>query len=253
MANRPIFIPFFTQDHLVKEINFEFKWNSGFAPVQKKKNIAALHESAKNFGFTPLLEVSSKSEILLGQRLSAFNLKIETEIGKISVESAFQGSKVFEKGGPYTDLYMKTPKEAKTDHRLKSSGKLVEFDFMGSKWPIIPKTSFYDWLYIKSLYPHRDYLKKLFKYKGFTDIEFNPKKSINCQARTCALLLSLIDLNLLEEAMKSKSKFIKIVSKDSLRKKHSEDLQQLNLIKQGATSLCASELGVRQKQTRIAL
>jgi len=234
MADRPVFIPLFARDPLVKEINFEFKWNPGFASVQKKKNIAALHESAKIYGSTPLLEVSSKSEILLGQRLSAFNLKIETEFGKITVESAFQGSKVFEKGGPYTDLYTKTPKEAKQDHRLKSSGKLVGFDFMGSKWPIIPKTSFYDWLYIKSLYPHRDYLKRLYKYKGFTDIEFNPKKSINCQARTCALLLSLMKLNLLEEAMKSQSEFIKIVSKDSLHKKHSEDLQQFKLFKQGA-------------------
>lgn len=241
MANRPIFIPLFAKDHLVKEINFEFKWNPGFAPIQKKKNIVALHESAKIHGFTPLLEVSSKSEILLGQRLSAFNLKIETEIGKISVESAFQGSKVFEKGGPYTDLYMKSPKEAKQDNRLKSSGKLVEFDFMGSKWSIIPKTSFYDWLYIKSLYPHREYLKKLFKYKGFTDIEFNPKKSINCQARTCALLLSLMKLNLLEESMQSESKFIEIVSKDSLRKKHSGDLQQLNLLKQGANPALHSD------------
>jgi len=229
MANRPVFIPLYRKNHLVKEISFEFKWNPGFAPIQKKKNIAALHEAAKHSGFSPLLEVSSKSENLLGQRLSAFSLQIETEIGKISIESAFQGSKVFKKGGPYTDIYMKNSREAKQDSRLKSSGNLIEFNFMGLKWPIVPKTSFYDWLYIKALYPHQEYLKRLYEYKGFTDIEFNPEKSINCQARSCALLLSLMKLNLLHNAMKSKDMFIKLVSKDSFQQKHSKDLQQENL------------------------
>jgi len=106
MASRPVFIPLSVADHLVKELSFEFKWNPGFAPVQKKKNVVALHNAAKEKGVFPLLEVSSKSEEILGQRLSAFSLKIETEIGPISIESAFQGSKVFERGGPYTDLYL---------------------------------------------------------------------------------------------------------------------------------------------------
>jgi hypothetical protein len=33
-------------------------------------------------------------------------------------------------------------------------------------------------------------LARLNKYVGFTDIEFNPSKSINCQARSCALFVS---------------------------------------------------------------
>jgi len=218
MANRPIFVPLYRSDHLVKEIYFDFKWNAGFESVQKKKNILALHESAYKAEYRPLLEVSTKSEDIIGQRLSAFNLKIKTEVGEISIESAFQGSKVFERGGPYRDIYKCNPVAAKQDTRLRNSGKIIAFDFMGMEWPNIPRTAFYDWLYIKALYPHRDYLKRLFQYKGFTDIEFNPKRSINCQARTCALLLSLMKLDLLDIAMSSQSEFIKIVTPDSLKK-----------------------------------
>jgi len=55
----------------------------------------------------------------------------------------------------------------------------------------------------------------LTKYDAFSDIEFNPKKSINCQARTCAILVSLINLDLLDKAMESPSNFNKIVYKQT--------------------------------------
>jgi Aldo/keto reductase family len=35
-------------------------------------------------------------------------------------------------------------------------------------------------------FTHREWLERLYRYAGFTDIEFNPSKSINCQARSCA-------------------------------------------------------------------
>jgi len=229
MAKRPVFIPLGEEEHLVREINFEFKWNPGFAPIQKKKNIAALHDEAKKKGLSPLLEISTKSEELLGQRLSAFSLEIETEIGKITLESAFQGSKIFEQGGPFNDIYRKTSREAKKDERIRTSGKLVGFNFFGKKWPLIPKTAFYDWLYLTALQPHQGYLRKLYNYRGFTDIEFNPKKSINCQARTCALLVSLMKLNVLDQALTSQEQFIDIIASDSLRQNHSKDIRQHKL------------------------
>lgn len=210
MAKRPVFIPLGKPDHLVGEVQIDFKWNPGFAPIQKKKNILALHESAKKQGIHPLLEVSTKSEDLLGQRLSAFSLKIKTDIGDISIEAAYQGSKVFERGGPYTDIYEKNSYEAKKDLRVKDSGRLIGFNFFSQDWPLVPKTAFYDWLYLTALQPHQEYLRKLSEYKGFTDIEFNPEKSINCQARTCALLVSLLRLNSLDEALKSQKDFIGI-------------------------------------------
>lgn len=221
MAKRPVFIPLYQPEHLVDEVQVDFKWNPGFAVVQKKKNVAALHELAKTKGLFPLLEVSTKSDEKLGQRLSAFSLKIDTTIGAISIEAAFQGSKVFELGGPYTDIYKKSSVDAKRDGRLKQSGKLIGFNYFGQEWPLIPKTAFYDWLFLSALQPHQNYLQRLFAYKGFTDIEFNPEKSINCQARTCALLLSLLKLGLLDEVLVSQESFIAFVAADSLKQPHS--------------------------------
>ncbi len=230
MASRPIFSAIGDPSHLVKEIPITFAWNPGFAPIQKKKNVIALHEAAEERGLFPLLEVSTKSEELLGQRLSAFNLKIRTEVGEISIESAYQGSKVFKAGGPYTDIYRMDSWSAKKDERLKTSGPLQGFDYFGQKWPLIPKTAFYDWLYLSALEPHQEFLKRLFQYKGFTDIEFNPEKSINCQARTCALLVSLLKLGALNNALRSQSDFIAMVASDSFNQAHSADLKQQVLL-----------------------
>jgi len=230
MANRPVFIAVGQSAHLVKEISIDFSWNPGFAPVQKKKNISALHQAAQKKGLAPLLEVSTKSEEKIGQRLSAFNLKVQTEVGEISIESAYQGSKVFRDGGPFRDIYQLDSRSAKQDERLKNSGPLVGFNYFGQSWPLIPKTAFYDWLYLSALEPHQEYLARLFEYSGFTDIEFNPEKSINCQARTCALLVSLLKLDSLSAAMRSQSDFIAMVASDSFNQSHSSDLKQRVLL-----------------------
>ncbi len=230
MASRPVFIAVGHPDHLVREVPVSFAWNPGFAPIQKKKNVAAMHEAARSNGLAPLLEVSTKSDEKIGQRLSAFNLKIETSIGRISVESAYQGSKVFERGGPYTDIYELDSRSAKRDERLKASGALVEFNFFGQRWPLVPKTAFYDWLYLSALEPHEEFLKQLFVYKGFSDIEFNPEKSLNCQARTCALLVSLIKLGALKDALRSQGDFIAMIASDSFKQAHSDGLRQRALL-----------------------
>jgi hypothetical protein len=212
MAERPIFVPAPESDELVKEFFFPLTWHSGFAPVQKEKNIKALHEAAAAAGFSPLLEVSSKSDNKRGRHLSAFYMKVKTSEGEIPLECAFQGSKVFDHGGPYTDLYGKDAAEAKTDPRLKESGQLQGFQFEGVLWPLEPRTAFYDWLYVNFLKEWRDWAQKLYTYKGFTDIEFNPYRSINCQARSCALFLSLMKRNLLDQAVNSPTDFIHILS-----------------------------------------
>jgi hypothetical protein len=214
MAERPVFIPVSGSQELVKEIFFSLTWNPGFAPVQKKKNVMALHEAAARSGWTSLLEISSKSEEKLGQHLSAFHLKVRTEnLDEIKLECAFQGSKVFEKGGPYTDLYLVDPKDAKRDPRLQESGRLTGFRFKDFSFALEPKTIFYDWLYVNAIYPHREWLERLYKYVGFTDIEFNPSKSINCQARSCALFVSLMKNNLLHQAVASPQVFTDLISR----------------------------------------
>ncbi|WP_151899696.1 DarT1-associated NADAR antitoxin family protein [Sulfurimonas hydrogeniphila] len=217
MAKRPIFVPTNDKNELFKEIEIDFKYYNGFAISQKSKCITSLHESAAKEGYENILEVSTKSSEKLGHRLSAFNLMLETDdYGTISIESAFQGSKVFENGGPYHDIYTKDSLNAKRDERIKTSGNLQCFKFEGVTWELEPKSAFYDWIYIKALLPHMEYIKEnLAQYDAFSDIEFNPKKSINCQARTCAILVSLIKMNLLNDAIKSPAEFNRIVYRNN--------------------------------------
>lgn len=215
MAERPIFVSMPDSTELVKEIFFQIHWHSGFARVQKEKNIQELHAAAALDGYRNLLEISTKSTSERGRHLSAFHMTAETkQYGTIKLELAFQGSKVFERGGPFTDLYRKGEKEigeAKRDPRLQESGALTGFRFEGFDFPLEPKTAFYDWLYISFLKNFWDWAPKLYAYGGFTDIEFNPHRSINCQARSCALFLSLMRRNLLIKAVESPQAFIDLL------------------------------------------
>jgi len=79
MATRPIFIPTPDKKTLYMEQNIEFRFYNGFSVTQKAKSIASLHDSACQEGYKRLLEVSTKSDEVLGHRLSAFNLMIETD------------------------------------------------------------------------------------------------------------------------------------------------------------------------------
>jgi len=214
-ANRPIFITSTIPQEFFKQVNIEFTFFSGFAKTQKTKNINSLHLNAKAQGYENILEVSTKSNnYRLGRQLSSFNLMVDFGNGKISLESAFQGSKVFEGKVQYSDIYKKDSMSAKKDIRLKSSGNIIGFYFNEVFWENEPKTAFYDYLYMKTLYDnYEDIIKELELYDIFTDIEFNPKKSLNCQARTCAMIVSLIKQDLFNEAIQSKENFIKIVYK----------------------------------------
>ena len=61
---------------------------------------------------------------------------------------------------------------------------------------------------------HPDLTEQISVYDAFTDIEFNPQKSINCQAEAAALYVSLKRQSLLKEALKSKEDFLNIVYKN---------------------------------------
>jgi len=212
MAKRPIFVPLLDGKRYVLERYVDFEWHAGFAKVQKQKSIRALHDMAlREYGVKNPLEISSKSEDPLGVALSSFNLKFTTKMGRtLTVEAAFQGSKVFSRGGPYLDIFAKSPVEAKRDDRLKNSGPLDHFSFFGSDWPLEPKTAFYDWLYINALLKNPALASDLTDRDGFTDIEFNPERSINCQARSAALYCALFHTDKLMYALESQENFISL-------------------------------------------
>lgn len=234
MAERPVFISRPEQEGFVEVKNVEFQWYPGFAITQKQKSITSLHEHVVNtHPSLNVLEISSKSLVQLGISLSAFNLMIRTKNNKeFSVETAFQASKVFEHGGPYLDLYEKSSRDAKKDPRIKDSGKLLYFQFFNRKWELQPKTLFYDWLYINALGMNKDLCEKLIEYDAFTDIEFNPEKSINCQANSAALYISLYKTDLLRAALSSVEKFKEIVNGQKAINEHKPNeekkIQQLS-------------------------
>lgn len=191
----------------------EFTWFPGFSIQQKQKSIQSFHdEIKKKYPQQKILEISTKSPNELGKSLSAFNLSIKTKSNIIfSVESAFQASKVFENGGPYNDILTMSSKEAKKDNRLRNSGDVIGFKYFDREFPTEPRTFFYNWLYINALAMDVDLRKKVMEYDTFTDIEFNPKKSINCQAEAIAIFVSLVKLEKLDSALKDDKSFEKIV------------------------------------------
>lgn len=195
MATRPIFIPLQGRaatseggyrGALVDRLDLSIKWHPGFAISQKQKNIMELHNAAEKQGVSPVLEVSTKSTEELGRRLSAFNLKIAVHGVEKSLESVYQSSKVFSISGQHEILMDVEPFKVKRAVRELGRGKIVAFRFEGKEYPTEPKNAFYDWLYIKAMAPYEDWLRRNLHYAGYSDIEFTPEKSINCQARAVA-------------------------------------------------------------------
>jgi Family of unknown function (DUF6977) len=191
VASRPVFIPNYEGALLVQERLFDFPWASGFAESQKKKNVAALHDAAKRAGIARVLEISTKSGEKVGRRLSAFSLKIEIDGVESPLESVYQGSKVFERCGPSPQIFDYEPRDAKRFMRELDCGHLIGFELEGQRYPLVPKNGFYDWLYIRALAKHVDWINENVSYDAYTDIEFNPEKQVNCQARAFAEFKSL--------------------------------------------------------------
>lgn len=214
MAKRPVYVVLENGDEFVEERFVEFEWFKGFSISQKQKSIKSLHkEFNKVEAYKNVLEISSKSEVEYGVLASAFNLPVKTIEGKkiCTLESLFQSCKKFEKGGPYKDILALDSLDAKKDKRLKNSGNLLYFEYKGEVWSLEPKTHFYDWIYINALNQNKDIVEKIIKYDAFTDIEFNPKKSVNNQARAAALFVSLYRRGMLNTVLNDKNYYLSIM------------------------------------------
>jgi len=193
-----------------------FIWHSGMALVNWQKSIEEMHRSIKEkYPKLEILEISTKSLQELGTKLSALNLTINTHGVKLSVENAYQGSKVFENAGPFQDLYQFANGSAKRDSRINNSGKVIGFKFFDQDWSKDPSSLFYDWLYIIALAENEELSSQVLKYDIFTDIAFNPVKSINTQARAAAIYVSLVRKGL-AGVWSNKDEFIKAYHVDEL-------------------------------------
>ncbi|RWK85292.1 MAG: hypothetical protein EOR52_27685 [Mesorhizobium sp.] len=233
MAQRPVFIPRHSGPLLVQTISVTFEWFAGLSVSQKQRSIESLHAAAQQLpGIENVLEVSSKSKERLGIALSAFNLILSSpeQPDRLSVECAFQGSKIFAEGGPYLDLYGMSSREAKMDDRLRTSGRLTGFRFLNIDWPLEPQTAFYDWLYMSALRRNSNLTKRLSDYSAFTDIEFNPDKSINCQAYAVALYVSLHKRGILEAVTSDKEAFLHFLRGRPISNAQQDETRQGSLL-----------------------
>ena len=207
MAKRYVYLPLSVAPfYEVKEI--EFKWEPGMSLSQKKKSSENLRESSANLlgkqNGDCFLECSRAGETVLGSKLSAFNLPYFLE-PNITVESAYQGSKVFKSKttGEVISLeylFNATSMEAKQDPHLQDYNlELIYFaDRQGNKYPANPRNIYYDYMYINSL---KNQLSKreqeeLTEYAGFTDIMLRwYGKVTSCQAMSVAIFVGLLMSN----------------------------------------------------------
>ena len=209
MASRPVFLVATEAEGFVREKPVEFHWYPGMSVTQKQRSISALHESVRStLQVSRILEISSKSADEVGRKFSAFTLQVPWGSNTRPLEVVFQASKVFAEGGPFTDLLEATPRDAKRDERLRFSGPLKCFEIQGESWPLDPPTVFYDWLYAKGLAALDPGVELLAGYDAFTDIEFNPDRSLNCQARAAAYCVGLQRANLFAESLNSPAQFL---------------------------------------------
>ena len=211
MAERPVFISA-EQRPFGRAQTVKFTWFAGLSKAQKQRSLASLHESfLRKFPDRRVLEISGKSTQPLGVALSAFNLKWRRPEGEFTVENLYQAGKVFSGGGPYTDLLTVSPRDAKRDERLKTSGRLTGFRMGEESFPLVPASLFYNWLYLNALHSQPALAAAVMEYDAFTDIEFNPNKSVSCQAQAAAIYVALAHQGLVEEALRSRQDFLRVV------------------------------------------
>ncbi|WP_460276964.1 DarT1-associated NADAR antitoxin family protein [Clostridium sp. CTA-5] len=189
-------------DREIESVDIEVDEVARASYKEKQNYVRILHKKFNDiYKNEKVLEISTKAPVDLGKKLSAFNLEYEIKNNKYFLECVFQSSKIFKTGGPYKDFLLMEPVEVKRDKRLRNSGELVGFRLEGIDYPLEPKTLFYDWIYVNTLYKQPNLYKKIIEYNAFTDIEFNPQRAINCQAKSVALFVSLYKRRLIEQAL----------------------------------------------------
>jgi hypothetical protein len=196
MAQRPVYLPTSAPPFFKVEL-VEFTWFPGYSKEQKQRSIRSLHENAAfEAGVDSPLEISSKSTSPLGYKLSAFNLPAYSndkryQAPPCSLEMVFQTSKVFGEDVHCIDLVGEEVRQVRKTVRERESKGLEHFRFEEVDWPIDPKGAFYNFIYLRSLNELGDEKSDILRYDGFTDIEFNPKKSINCQAEAVSIFVGI--------------------------------------------------------------
>lgn len=246
-ATRPFYCASKRGGQAYIEDTVEFDWHSGMSWQVRQRSSDALHEAIlqkfaqSDLRASEILEVSTASHNYdLGQALSAMNL-IYTNPGtgeSRPLENWFQSSKVFVKDGkergPYKELldvrlskrYVNPHPDKKTVEqfngdplfeRIQSeiNGSTMScFRLSGADYPLLPRSAFYDYLYISALCQpqNKELAEGLMGFRVFTDIMFNPSsgktKKYNTQARSCAIFVALSKRGVLDTGIPAFEKFV---------------------------------------------
>ena len=197
------------EDVAFEERIVEFEYIKGMAFSQKQKNVLSFHTSIqKMFPNSRIIEISTKSQSQLGVQLSAFNLRLDG----YPLECVFQSSKLFEGNIQLNHLLFEEPKAAKQYIHNNVSLHLIGFKYKDELFDLIPRTMFYDYIYISALIQSDIDASDIANYDIFTDIEFNEKKAYNCQARACAIYAHMLRHGSVEYYMSSKERFKELYS-----------------------------------------
>lgn len=211
MATKMVFHPSLVNTYAEEIVQFQYV--QGLAFSQKQKNVDSLHRAILYLHpGSKVLEVSTKSREKIGADCSAFNLHLNGNY----LESVFQAGKVFGGIGSFKEAREMLPKEARDYVKEHSQGHpLIGFTYAGDDFPLEPKTFYYDWLYLNALKQSDIDINLLLSYYTFTDIEFNEKKQVNCQARSLAIAVSLKKKGLLEQALSNPQTFLSLVYRNN--------------------------------------
>lgn len=159
-----------------------FRWEPGTPISQRRNSCVNMHEALDFHCDLKSLDISSASTENFGVALSAFNL---TWRGR-TVECWYQGSKVYSVAGPMHSLYNATSMEAKQSMKNPGLGTLIGFNLEGIEYPMIPKTVFYDYIYLCGMYENYGDKLDLSMYDCFTDVQATVDIDA-CQARSVCL------------------------------------------------------------------
>lgn len=249
-AIRPFFCASKRDGQAYIEDEIEFDWHSGMSWQVRQRSSDAMHEailqkfSKSDLEPSEILEVSTAShDYEVGQALSAMNL-IYTDpdtLESYPLENWFQSSKVFLKDGrergPYRELlnvrlakrYINPHPDKKTIEQFEgdplfekiqseiNGSKMNCFRLSGEDYPLLPRSAFYDYLYVSALCQpqNRELANGLMGFRVFTDIMFNPgsgkTKRFNTQARSCAIYVALSKRGILDLGMPTFDEFVREV------------------------------------------
>ena len=175
-----------------KEISVTFPWSNG----SKHQNIQAILDTFHDvYPEVPALEISLASSQPEGVAAAAMKLPFHLEglAQDVPVGIVYEASKVFENGGPYTDLLQCSRQKVRKDVRLQQSGRCIRYRLAETDFPVEPHPyAFFNWLYGCALRQAPEKAEGVLKFGAFSDLDLgSSKKDRNSPARAAAVYAGL--------------------------------------------------------------